>query len=370
MSAIISEIKKDYPNADIRFITDKRFFDFAVEKMDPLGVLVSKVSAGKFRRYSNLKWYDHIKHIFISYIPNLIDFFRFSLGIIQSFWKIIIFQPDVVFVKGGYVALPVGLAASWLGKPLVLHDSDAAPGLTNRILSKRAIKIGLGMPQENSCYDKEKTEYVGIPIDSRFKKASEQKKAKLREKYVGETNLPVVLVMGGSQGSVVINDAIIKSFPEIKGSTEVFLVTGKNNFAHVMSLVNKNKRQFIGLRVLPFISGDDNFELLTLSDIVITRAGATAIAELAAEQKAAIIVPSPYLASDHQSKNAELLQNENAAIVVCQDKLDTELVPKIKSLLDDEELRQKLGENLYKFSSTNAAEKMAKMIIEVTEIEK
>lgn len=364
--AIITEIKKQHPEAEIRFITDRRFYDFTKEKMQPLGVPVSKVSAGKFRRYANLKWYQHVKHFFVSYIPNFFDAFKFCFGLIQSIGKIMAFRPDVVFVKGGYVGLPVGLAAAFLKKPLVLHDSDAIPGLTNRILSKYAIKIGLGMPQENSSYDDRKTEYVGIPIDKRYEKIGEQEKNMLREKYVAGSELPVILAMGGSQGSQVINEEIVKVFPGVKGKADVFLITGENNYTSVRNELDKDKRKYLGLRILPFISGDEVFDLVGMSDVVVTRAGATTIAELAAEQKATIIIPSPYLTSDHQSKNAELLKESEAAIVLTHDDLEKQFLPKVKTLLDDEELRVRLGRNLHKFASNDAAKKMADIVIKAS----
>lgn len=331
---------------------------------------VKKVAAGKLRRYANLKWYQHFKHIFISYIPNVFDMFKFCVGTLQSFFKILFFRPDVVFVKGGYVGLPVGLAASFLKKPIVLHDSDAVPGLTNRILGKYAVKIGLGMPQDNNSYDKSKTEYVGIPISDNFKKISDEEKTSLRKKYTDDSELPIILVMGGSQGSRVINQEIINSYPKLKGLAEVFLITGSDNYEYVQNEVDKHKRDYLGLRLLSFVSGDEIFELIGVSDIVVTRAGATTIAELGAEEKATVIIPSPYLSSDHQSKNADLLKEASAAVVINQDELEEKFVPEIKNLISDSKLRQKLGKNLGKFSSENAAEKMANIIIKVGRDEK
>lgn len=370
VSAIVAEIKKKDPSTDVYFITDKRFFGLAKEKMEPLGATVSRVSAGKFRRYANLKWYDHIKHIFVSYIPNVIDAFKFLAGLIQSIFKIAAFKPDVVFVKGGYVGLPVGLAAAFLKRPIVLHDSDATPGLTNRILGKYANKIGLGMPQDDSNFDSKKTEYVGIPVDEHYGEVSKQEKNMLREKYINGSDLPVILAMGGSQGSAVINQTMVESFSEFKGKADVFLVTGTDNYDSIKSAIDKNKRDYLGLRVLPFLSGNEVFDLIGLSDIVVTRAGVTTITELAAEKKATIIIPSPYLSSDHQSKNAELFKKAKAAVVVNQNNLKEEFVPQVNRLLASPSIRQDLGKNLHKFASVDAAKKMADIVIKVGKHEK
>jgi len=363
----VAEIKKIQPEAEIAFVTDKRFFDFAKEKLAPLDVPVSKVSAGKFRRYANLKWYQQFEHIFISYIPNFFDMFRFGLGIVQAKWKMRRFKPDVVFVKGGYVGLPVGLAAHWFKVPLVLHDSDAVPGLTNRILAKYAVCVGLGMPQESWHYDKSKTEFVGIPIDPRYKLVGAGKKKQLRKKLVEESTRPIILAMGGSQGSRTINEQILKNYPKIKGRAEVFLITGSDNYNVVKNTTDNSKRQYLGLRILPFISGDDLYDLVDASDIAVTRAGATSIAELAAGQKATVIIPSPYLSSDHQSKNAELLQLAKAAVVIPEDRLNERFPVAIENLLADPKRRQDLGKKLHKFASTDAATKMAEIILKVVD---
>jgi UDP-N-acetylglucosamine--N-acetylmuramyl-(pentapeptide) pyrophosphoryl-undecaprenol N-acetylglucosamine transferase len=170
VAAIATELRKSQPESSILFITDKRYFSRSVELFEPLGVSVAKVAAGKLRRYANLTLADHLRHIFKSYLPNVVDMGKFGVGIVQAYFRILRFKPDVVFIKGGYVGLPVGLAAAkfFPKTPIVLHDSDAHPGLTNRILSKYAARIGVGMPLEFSEYDKSKTEFVGVPIGDCF----------------------------------------------------------------------------------------------------------------------------------------------------------------------------------------------------------
>ena len=106
---------------------------------------VSKISAGKFRRYNHLNFWQHLMIPSIVF-PNIRDLFLIIAGFFQSFFKLIFWRPDVIFIKGGYVCLPVGVAAHLLRIPFVIHDSDAHPGLTNRILSKYATKIATGAP--------------------------------------------------------------------------------------------------------------------------------------------------------------------------------------------------------------------------------
>lgn len=365
MAAIISAIQKQAPEAEIRFITDQRFLKHSLDMMKPLSVGVSTVPAGKMRRYANLKWHDHFRHFFVSYIPNFFDLFKLAFGIFKSYFKILAFKPDVVFIKGGYVGLPVGLAARFFKNcPIVLHDSDASPGLTNRILSKYATKIAVGMPLEFSKYDKSKTEFVGIPVGEDFSPASAAEKSVIREKYKISNDSPVILVIGGSQGAVAINQAVLEAYPKLGDLAAVFMVAGEVNYHSVKEVVDQNPQSFNGLQVLSYIK--NTAELMRMSDIVITRAGATTVAELSAVGVASIIIPSPYLASDHQTKNAELFEKNQSAIVLSEDELTGEkLYNTVQDLLKDKTLRAELAKNLAKFHIKDSADKVANMIIKV-----
>jgi UDP-N-acetylglucosamine--N-acetylmuramyl-(pentapeptide) pyrophosphoryl-undecaprenol N-acetylglucosamine transferase len=370
--AIVAEIKRLCPEAEIRFVTDKRYFAHSVEAFAPLGVAVSRVSAGKFRRYANLSLADHFRHIFRSYLPNLVDVFRFGAGFIQASRLLRRFRPDVVFIKGGYVGLPVGLAAAkcYRRAAIVLHDSDAHPGLTNRILSKYAARIGVGMPLEFSEYDKARTEFVGVPIESCFLSAgllrsarndpSSLRGAKRRSNLAKK--LPLIFAMGGSQGSHTINQEIIKIAPDFVGRAEFLLVAGDGKF----QAVQKQAEAIKNLKVLPFITEAEVCQYMSRAAVVVTRAGATTMAEMAAVGVAAVIIPSPYLASDHQTKNAEIFDGAGAAFVVYEaDLVNGELAAKINLLLENPKLRQQFSKNIGKFSKPNAARRMAEIIIEV-----
>jgi UDP-N-acetylglucosamine--N-acetylmuramyl-(pentapeptide) pyrophosphoryl-undecaprenol N-acetylglucosamine transferase len=326
-----------------------------------LGVEVAKVSAGKLRRYANLTLSDHVQHVFKSYLPNVADMFKFGFGTIQAYLQILRFKPDVIFIKGGYVGLPVGLAAAkgFPKIPIVLHDSDAHPGLTNRILSKYAVKIGVGMPLEFSEYDKTKTEFVGVPIKDCFFEAS--------SKMSHKSKLPLIFALCGSQGSKVINEEVLKIASDFEDRAEFVLVAGEGNFAAVKQLSDDIKN----LTVLPFVPEEEVCKYMKSSEIVITRAGATTMAEVAAAGAVSIIIPSPYLASDHQTKNAEIFDGSGAAFVVYEKDLPNgELADKINQLLGDDKLRQQFSKNIQRFSKPNAAKRMAEIIIGVENVKK
>ncbi|MDR2524532.1 MAG: UDP-N-acetylglucosamine--N-acetylmuramyl-(pentapeptide) pyrophosphoryl-undecaprenol N-acetylglucosamine transferase [Candidatus Nomurabacteria bacterium] len=371
VAAVTSEILKQAPDAEIHFITDGKFFDEAVKLFESENITVSKILAGKFRRYANMKWHYHFQHIFKSYIPNIIDAFKIIIGILQSWSRIVTFRPDVVFIKGGYVGLPVGIAAALLypRPPIILHDSDASPGLTNRVLSRYATKIATGMPTKFYHYDSVRTVFVGIPIRAELKPVSKSERVKLKQVLGFDGERPLILAMGGGQGSLTINQAILDSYENIKGRTDVLLVTGSDKFDDVKSVMAAHHRKFIGLNIRPYLRN----EMLVAeqaADIVVTRAGATTMAELALIDAATIVIPSPYLASDHQTKNARVFADANAAIVLSEKDVRANqktLPDALNQLLDDKDLRKSLGENLRQFAQPDAARRMAEIIIEAVD---
>ena len=196
--AVIHEIKKSYPNAEIRFWCDYKFYVQASEilanfdKMIP----VQKIVAGKLRRYHHLSFARQLFWPSLMY-ANFKDSFLVVAGFFQSIFKLIAWRPDVVFAKGGYVCLPVGIATKLLGIPLVIHDSDAHPGLTNRILSRWADKIATGAPLKYYSYPKNKTEYVGIPVAEYFKKFSKNEMQNAKKEWGIDEKLPLVVITGG-----------------------------------------------------------------------------------------------------------------------------------------------------------------------------
>ena len=308
--------------------------------------------SGKWRRYSNLKWYDHFRHLIKTHLRNVVDFFLVGIGVVQSFFKLLSWWPDVIFIKGGYVGLPVGVAAKLLSIPIVIHDSDAHPGLTDRIISKWATKIGTGMPKKYyPQYPSDKTVFVGIPVREEFYKPAKRKLS---------DDSPSVLAMGGGLGAKDLNDVILDNADELKKLARFTIITGDKNFKEATERA-EGVRNF---EVLAFV-GNGLAKLISDSDIIITRAGATALAELALLGSTVIIVPHPHLAADHQTKNASVFEKANAAIVISQADLAEKLTPTITELLANKPMRKKLGKNLHEFAKPYAAKEMANMIIGV-----
>jgi len=363
--AVVNEIKKHDKKSEIRVWCDRKFSGQARELLGAI-VRVDIIASGKWRRYANLNFfhkYFSFYHITHTHIPNFIDLIKITFAIFQSFIKLIAWRPDVIFLKGGFVCLPVGLAAHVLRIPTVIHDSDTTPGLTNRILARYATAIAVGSPIENyPQYPKKITKFVGVPIRDGIREFSATEQRTAKEKLGFGTNKELVLVVGGGLGAVSTNEVVVKIATLItKNNAQILLVAGKGNAAKLEKHNSEN------MKIVEFLT-DDYLTALAAGDIVVTRAGATTMAELAAAHKAVIIIPNSHLAGDHQTKNALAYEKADAAIVVKQDlvKENPEILEKaILKLLANRELRQKLSRNLAKFARPNAINDIVDMILRV-----
>jgi UDP-N-acetylglucosamine--N-acetylmuramyl-(pentapeptide) pyrophosphoryl-undecaprenol N-acetylglucosamine transferase len=364
--SIAEEINKLQPKVSIRFIgqkTDARSMAIvssckAIEKS-------YAISAGKLRRFHGrgLVWY--IMHPSIVF-KNFIDIFRLILGIVQSIVILLRWRPDVVFVKGGFVGLPVGLAAAILKIKIITHDSDAIPGLTNRILSRFAATSAVALPEKyySQYYKREKVIQTGVPINSKY--FSNNSVKNLKHEMNIDNNSKVLSVIGGSLGAVRMNNAVMKLVPSLLDSysnLKIIWSTGDNQYKEISTSIEK-----LGLKsrvhVKPFFGDLD--EVFGVSDLVISRAGATTIAELAASKKACIFIPNPVLTGGHQSKNADILTKNNAAVVITENDLDHgigKLKSSVEVLLKDKAKRTQLGDNLSKFADSKATSKLAAVIL-------
>ena len=294
--------------------------------------------------------------------PNLRDMVLVICGFVQSLAKLIVWRPDVVFTKGGYVCLPVGLAARLLRIPLVIHDSDAHPGLTNRILARWATSIATGAPLKHYPYPAARSRYVGIPIADEFRKitAAEQRNAK--EMLGVDPSRPLVVVTGGGLGAQRINNAVALSLQDVLPLTSLILVSGNGQYDEMRALTPQDDARF---QLHAFVS-NGMATMLGAADIVVTRAGATTLLELAALAKPTILIPNGYLTGGHQLKNAAAYAERGAVEVIDEHQLDTDpqvLVAIIRDLLADRAKREAMSAAFHSFARPHAATDMADMIL-------
>lgn len=352
--AVVDKIYQLAPGVEVRFWCDGKSRAMAEAAFSDYPITIETIAAGKFRRYHHFKWWQHLRPSII--FPNLFDLFKIAWGLGQSFWRMMIWRPDIVFAKGGFVCLPVGLMAHFLGIKLVIHDSDTVAGLTNRILSKYAVKITTGMPVEYYQYPVTKTVFVGSPVRRVLNTTD-----KLRSQLKISSEKSVVLVVGGGLGSEFLNRMTLDNLDRLSDNSQVILVAGRDNYQMVIShKFDKNK-----LIVRDFVTNFTDY--LQLADIVVARAGATTIAELALLKKPTILVPNPKLVAGHQLKNAQMLADKQAVIVMDEFMLEQQperFSQTINQLLEDDTKKMQLSKNIKQFANPQAAKKLAQLIIE------
>lgn len=318
------------------------------------------VFAGKLRRYYGESWLQRLLDIKTNLL-NLRDFIFVSIGILQSIIVLLRTKPDVIFVKGGYVGLPVGIAASFLHIPFITHDSDILPGLTNRVVGRWAKMHLTGMPEELYKYPRSKTKYVGVPISDDFTHISSTLQDAFKKQLGYKLHDKIILVIGGSLGAKRINEIMIHAAPKLLEQNE------KINIIHQTGKQKERLYPETYDRVKSYEFINDVYKYMGAADVVISRAGANTIAELAREGKSSVIIPNPYLTGGHQVKNAEELRNEGAAIVL--DEAETLrnpriLVEEVTNLLANSKLRESTAQKLHSLSKPNAAKDIAKILIE------
>ena len=348
---------------ELRFWCDRKFGANAkgiFAKFDET-IPIDLIVAGKLRRYHGVGKLAHLRPSIL--LPNMRDIVLVMAGFVQSVWKLLRWRPDVIFMKGGYVCLPVGYAARLLKIPLVLHDSDAHPGLTNRLLAPFASAIGTGAPLEYYNYPPEKSRYVGIPIAETFRAYSEKEKRTFKAKLGFDPMRPLVVVTGGGLGAKRINDGVVAVRDALLEEASVYLISGDFQYKELKSRVDERE----GWRLDAFVH-EGMAQVLAAADVVVARAGATTLLELAALHAPTIVVPNGQLTGGHQLKNAKVYQDALAVVIVTEDDMVQSpevLSNKIIGLLRAPKIRKGLGENFAKFAKPHAAREMAEMILMV-----
>lgn len=325
-------------------------------------IQVEPILSGKLRRYNNLPLWRQLLRPVSIVLPNIRDGFLVLCGFIQSAIKLWVWRPDVIFTKGGYVCLPVGLAARMLGIPLVIHDSDAHPGLTNRVLAKWATSIATGAPLKYYSYPTDISRYVGIPIREGFRKYSDAERRIIKAKLGFSSDIPLTVITGGGLGAKRINDAVISQARSLIEFTSVMLISGKEQYDELRALAPQGAQRF-DLR--DFVSSGME-DVLGAADVVVTRAGATTMLELAALAKPTIVIPNGFLTGGHQLKNAEAYAENKSIEVIDDQELNddhTIITTVLRKLLNNPARLNQMGKLLHEFAKPDAAKDVAAMIL-------
>ena len=259
------------------------------------------------------------------------------------------FKPDVAIGVGGYASGPIIRSAARKGIPTLLQEQNSYAGITNKLLAKRASKICVAYDNMEKYFPKEKIVFTGNPV--RNIPISDPLRKEGMNHFMLSPELPVLVVVGGSLGARTINEAILNKIDFLKEQNiQILWQTGKYYYDEIQKKMNSKIPK--NIHILDFISRMDL--AYNVADVIISRAGAISISEICLTGRAAILLPSPNVAEDHQTKNALALVEKKAAIMIADKDAKNELTKKVMELFARSELREELSENAKKLAMPNS----------------
>ena len=269
------------------------------------------------------------------------------------------FQPDAVIGVGGFASGPTLKAANWLGIPTIIQEQNSYPGKTNRNLGAKAKAICVAYNGLDRWFPQMKLHFTGNPLRNNINGNCDRAESAA---YFGvDPAKPIVLLVGGSQGALGINKGISAQIEKFKDSDmQLIWQTGKFYYDEAVKEV---KEAHLEDHIKPTVFIDRMDYAYAAADVVISRAGAISISELALAQKPVIFVPLPTAAEDHQTKNAMQLVDAGAALMVRNDETELVLIPKLQELLRDKNKQEEMKANIVQFARPNAANDIVDIIL-------
>ncbi len=349
--AVASELKKiasekGMPSPEILYMGPNGFSKDLLEKE---GIKTKIILAGKLRRYFSLK--------------TIWDILKLPVGLIQSFFSLFFLMPDVVFSKGGYGSVPVVLISRLYGIPVLLHESDTIPGLANKFLANYAKRIAISFTESEKFFPPQKIEVTGNPIREKITKGNIEEAKKLLEV---NSNKPVLFIFGGSQGAQPINEIILATLPQLMEKYELIWQIGAANYESMQKQTQKIQSQLPASHLFSFMDEQQIKNAFAAAALVISRAGASNIFEIAACGKPSILIPLPNSASGHQKENAFAYAKSGATIVLEQTNTTPNIfLDAISRLIENPELLQKMSVCAKSFARPDAARQIAEEILKL-----
>lgn len=298
------------------------------------GLPFTGLFSGKFRRYFDRR--------------NFTDPFLLIAGFFQSLFLLLRFWPQVIFLTGGYVSVPMVLAGFLLRRPLILQESDAAMGLANRFAAFFARRVLVAYPH---AYAGAKALWVGNPVRPEMLLGKPEEGWKMTGFTPGK---PVLLVMGGSLGAQRINELIISVFPALQQECQMVHITGAGK---------QTDLRLSGYVQFSYLD-EDLPSIYAIADVIIARAGANTLAEIALLAKPAFIIPLPHSAQDNQMKNARYYECAGACLILNQEDLTPEmLIDRLRALLHNPIQQEAMRRALCTLARPEAGERIAKIVL-------
>lgn len=347
--AIANALKKSVKDIDILFVGAKGKME--MEKVPAAGYEIKGLWISGLQRRLTYK--------------NLLFPFKVLSSIYRSRKIIKSFKPDVVIGVGGYASGPMLKAATGVGIPTVIQEQNSFPGITNKILAKKVDKICVAYEGMEKFFPKDKIVLTGNPVRQDIINSSCTKEDAVKF-FELDSNKKTVLVIGGSLGARTINECINNILPFfVNNNIQLIWQTGKSYYS--IASENVNNITNTNIKIFEFINRMDY--AYKIADIIISRAGAIAISELCLVGKPVILIPSPNVAEDHQTKNALSLSSQNAAIVVKDINAKESLSDVLSQLISNFEKQKELSTNMLLMAHKNAADKIVEVILNLVKYE-
>lgn len=357
--AIANKIKQEEKNSEIIFVgTDRGLENDLVPRA---GYELKKIDAYGFNRQISI---DNVKKMYKTFK---------SIG--QAKKIIEDFKPDIMIGTGGYICLPVGIAASKYKVPIVLHESNAFPGVAIKMLAKKAETILVGFEDAKERIKNAKNVVVvGNPSKVKKLNFTEKQKQEIINK-IGLTDLskPIVLVFGGSQGAQKINESFINIISKkLNKDYQIIWATGPNQYDMIktkLQSLNISINNIPNVKILPYIYNME--EVMNCVDLVVSRSGAMTITEISIVGKPSIFIPFPYATENHQEYNAKVLEKVGAAKIILDAKLDDNILNStINEIISDKEKMCRMSENAHMVEIKNVEDKIYVELCKILETKK
>jgi UDP-N-acetylglucosamine--N-acetylmuramyl-(pentapeptide) pyrophosphoryl-undecaprenol N-acetylglucosamine transferase len=343
--AIANELKAQRPDAEILFVG--ALGKMEMEKVPKEGYQIIGLPIAGFNR-SNL-------------LANLSFPFKLIKSLFMAYRIVKSFKPDVAVGVGGFASGPTLKIANFLGVKSLVQEQNSYAGVTNKILAKKAQKVCVAYPDMDQFFEKNKVVFTGNPVRNDML-LSGIIKGDAKRHFGLDSTKPTVLVIGGSLGALSINKAIQNGITVLlSNGIQVIWQTGKGYIEEA----KKTTAGLAGVYVSDFIYEMD--KAYAAADVVVSRAGALSVSELSLVGKAAILVPFPYAAEDHQTKNAESLSKKEAAILLPDSEVNDNLILTVTLLINDHAKVNAMETAIKAFAKPNAAKEIVNQIIRITE---
>ncbi len=352
--AVVEELNKLIDHE--KFVGTKIYYfsniPYDKEALFVSGLDFEEINAGKMRTYFSFK--------------NFSDIFKTFLGILTAILKLFIIYPDVVFGKGGYASFPTLVAARILRIPVVIHESDAAPGRVNIWAGRFASKIAVSFNEAAEFFPKKRVAWTGQPIRQEIAQKGDHKEA--LDFFKLEPNLPVIFIIGGSLGAELINNTVIDALPRLLKNYQIIHQTGVRNFkfvtdrSQVVLVDSEEKSRYVAI---DFLNPLQMKMAAGAADIIISRAGST-LFEIAAWGVPSILVPFTNSNADHAKKNAFAYSRSGACIVIEEMNMTANILSsEIDRILNDKKLLVQMSESAKKFNKPDGAKKIASELLTI-----